>query len=53
MQYREISYSNETEWHNLRKKGIGGSDAGVIIGKNKYKNILQLWEEKTGRKTQN
>lgn len=53
MQYREIVYSNESEWHNLRKKGIGGSDAGVIIGKNKFKNILQLWEEKTGRKENN
>ena len=40
MQYREISYSSGEEWLNLRKKGIGGSDAGVIIGKNKFKNII-------------
>ena len=53
MQYKEIEYHSEEEWHNLRKKGIGGSDAGVIIGKNKYKNILQLWEEKTGKKENN
>lgn len=53
MQYREIEYHSEQEWLELRKKGIGGSDAGAIMGKNKYKNILQLWEEKTGRKTDN
>lgn len=49
MLYREINYSNEKEWHNIRKKGIGGSDAGTIMGVNKYKNIVELWQEKTGR----
>jgi putative phage-type endonuclease len=53
MQYREIEYHSEQEWLELRKNGIGGSDAGAVMGKNKYKNILQLWEEKTGRKTDN
>lgn len=49
MQFRELSYSNKDEWHELRRKGLGGSDAGVIAGVNDYKNIYQLWEEKTGR----
>jgi len=53
VQYREIEYHSEQEWLELRKNGIGGSDAGAVMGKNKYKNILQLWEEKTGRKTDN
>ena len=37
------------EWLQLRRKGIGGSDASVIMGKNPYRSILQLWEEKTGK----
>ena len=49
MQYREISYKNEEEWLDIRKKGIGGSDAGAIMGKNKYKNIIDVWKDKTGR----
>ena len=53
MQFRELSYSNKDEWHELRRKGIGGSDAGVIAGVNDYKNIYQLWEEKTGRVVNN
>lgn len=37
------------EWLELRKKtGIGGSEAGCIIGVNKYKTNVRLWEEKTG-----
>lgn len=33
-----------------KKKGIGGSDAAAIIGKNKWKTNVELWEEKTGKK---
>lgn len=29
--------------------GIGGSDAGTALGKNKYKNNVELWREKTGQ----
>lgn len=32
-----------------KKKGIGGSDAAVILGLNPYKNNIRLWEEKTGK----
>lgn len=38
------------EWLEERKKGIGGSDAATILGKNPYKTNTDLWEEKTGRK---
>lgn len=38
----------EREWLELRKRGIGGSDAAAIIGKNPYKTNIDLWEEKTG-----
>ncbi len=40
---------SESEWLEERKKGIGGSDASVILNKNNWKNIVQLWKEKTGR----
>jgi len=39
------------EWLEERRKGIGGSDASAIVGLNPYKTNIQLWEEKTGRKT--
>ena len=51
--YKEISYKNEEEWLNIRKKGIGGSDAEAIMGKNKYKNIIDVWKDKTGRAKNN
>lgn len=50
MNFREISYSNEKEWHEIRRGFIGGSDTSVIMGFNEYKNIVDLWKEKTGRK---
>lgn len=37
------------EWLANRTKGIGGSDAGAILGLNKYKSPYTLWCEKTGR----
>ena len=39
--------SNE-EWLQARMAGIGGSDAGTIVGVNKYKSAYALWGEKTG-----
>lgn len=40
---------NREEWLLMRHKGIGGSDAGAVLGVNKYKNNVELWKEKTGR----
>lgn len=37
----------EEEWLEIRKGGIGGSDAGTIFGVNKYKSPYALWAEKT------
>jgi len=34
------------EWLKARHFGIGGSDAACIVGANKYKTNVQLWEEK-------
>lgn len=36
-------------WLKARDKGIGGSDAAVIMGLNPYKSPYQLWMEKTGQ----
>ena len=38
------------EWLLERKTGIGGSDASAIVGLNPYKNNIELWEEKTGKR---
>lgn len=37
------------EWLDFRKSGIGGSDASVVCGINRYKSPVELWMEKTGR----
>lgn len=42
---------NREEWLKERKYGIGGSDAAAILGKNNWKSNVELWEEKTGRRT--
>lgn len=44
-----LSYSSEEEWHALRNDGIGGSDAGAIMGLNKYMSPLKLYRIKMGR----
>lgn len=36
------------EWLQERKKGLGASDAGTIIGVNKWKTNVVLWQEKIG-----
>jgi putative phage-type endonuclease len=36
------------EWLQERKKGLGASDAGTIIGVNKWKTNVELWREKVG-----
>ena len=35
------------DWLNWRKRGIGGSDASVVCGINRYKSPVELWMEKT------
>jgi putative phage-type endonuclease len=40
---------NREQWLNVRKGGIGSSDAAAAVGLNPYKSQLELWMEKTGR----
>lgn len=37
------------DWLNVRKAGIGSSDAAVAVGLSPYKSPLELWMEKTQR----
>lgn len=36
-------------WLDVRRQGIGSSDAAAAVGLNPYKSQLELWLEKTGR----
>ncbi len=35
------------DWLEHRKLGIGGSDASVVCGLNRYKSPMELWLDKT------
>jgi putative phage-type endonuclease len=37
------------DWLEYRKQGIGGSDASVVCGINRYKSPVELWLDKTGQ----
>lgn len=39
---------DRAEWLKQRSKGLGGSDAGAVMGLNPYKSAYTLWAEKTG-----
>lgn len=45
----KTNHLNRDDWLNVRKGGIGSSDAGAAVGLNPYKSQLELWMEKTGR----
>lgn len=37
------------DWLEHRKLGIGGSDASIVCGVNRYKSPVELWLDKTGQ----
>lgn len=37
------------DWLDWWRKGIGGSDASIVCGINKYKSPVELWLDKTGQ----
>ncbi len=39
------------DWLEVRKSGIGGSDAAAAVGLSPYQSQLELWLTKTGRDT--
>lgn len=46
---RRIYVTSEEEWREIRKQGIGGSDAGAVCGVNPWKSPVQVWLDKTGQ----
>ena len=42
-----ISGLSNAEWLKLRKTGIGGSDAGAIVGVNPYSSAMKVFQDKT------
>lgn len=41
--------SNREQWHEVRSRGIGGSEITGVLGLNPYETPYSLWEKKTGR----
>ena len=42
----DLPYADRLEY---RKRGIGGSDASIVCGINRYKSPVELWMEKTNQ----
>lgn len=47
-----LSGMNRKEWLELRKRGIGGSDAGAVCGLNPYSSAMKVFLDKTGAATE-
>jgi putative phage-type endonuclease len=44
------NFANQSpEWHELRARGIGGSEVGTICGLNPWESAYTLWAKKTGK----
>lgn len=41
-----LEYSDEDDWQELRRKRIGGSDIGAIVGVNPHKSIVDVYIDK-------
>ena len=46
-----VQYKDREDWLAGRSKSIGASEVAIILGEASYKSPLELWKEKTGRKT--
>lgn len=47
--YLGTAESGTQEWHDLRSRGIGGSDIGTIMGLNPWESAFGLWAKRTGQ----
>ncbi|MEU7092940.1 YqaJ viral recombinase family protein [Kitasatospora aureofaciens] len=43
--------ATEEQWHAVRRSGIGGSDVAAILGLDRYRGPLHVYEAKHGRDT--
>lgn len=48
MAYKVIRPATHEEWLEERKKGIGSSEAGTVMGVNHFDTAHRLWRRKTG-----
>lgn len=48
--YEVLLFKDRDDWLIGREAGIGGSDASVCLGMNRWKTTRDLWLQKTGRK---
>ena len=49
MSYKVIRPATHEDWLAERAKGIGSSEAGTIMGVNKFDTAYKLWRRKTGQ----
>ena len=45
----DIATLTTEQWREVRKSGIGGSNAGTIMGVSKFNTITDAWLDKTGQ----
>ena len=45
----KVKTNSKQEWLDLRRTGIGGSDAAAVVGLNPFSSPYALWAEKTGK----
>ena len=45
----KIKTNTHEEWLEERKKSLGGSDVGAVLGMNTYSSPYTIWAEKTGK----
>lgn len=51
IQLMSVSMMKDREkWLEMRRTGIGGSDAAIVAGLNPWRSVYDLWLEKTGQK---
>ena len=52
--YEKIALEGKTqeEWKMLRKTGIGGSDAGAVVGVNPYRSAMNVYLDKISNETE-
>lgn len=49
MPITKVKTNSHEEWLEERKKSLGGSDMGAILGMNPYSSAYTVWAEKTGK----
>lgn len=47
-----VQSMSQEDWLRERRKSIGGSDIGALLGLNPYRSPYSLWADKTGRLAQ-